>query len=63
LIGQSLSFDRGKSGLRRAKWWITSTRGDPRESATESKPPKEILVRMKRWCKRPPALQVIAMAR
>src|SRR5512132_3562005 len=30
---------RGKSGLHRAGWWVTPTRGDPRDSATESKPP------------------------
>ena len=31
---------RGKSGLHRARWWVTPTRGDPRESATESRPPR-----------------------
>jgi len=31
---------RGKSGLHRAGWWVTPTRGDPRESATESRPPR-----------------------
>src|SRR5215475_12009549 len=30
---------RGKSGLHRAGWLLTATRGDPRESATESRPP------------------------
>ena len=30
---------RGKSGLRRAGCWITSSGGDPKESATENKPP------------------------
>ncbi len=30
---------RGTSGLHRAGWWLTATRGDPRDSATESKPP------------------------
>lgn len=29
----------GKSGLDRARWWVTPTRGDPRESATETRPP------------------------
>lgn len=29
----------GKSGLRRAGCWITSSGGDPKESATENKPP------------------------
>lgn len=32
---------RGKSGLRRAWCWITSSGGDPRESATESRPPAQ----------------------
>ena len=30
---------RGKSGLRRARWLLTATRGNPRDSATESRPP------------------------
>jgi hypothetical protein len=30
---------RGKSGLHWARWWVTPTRGDPRDSATESRPP------------------------
>src|SRR3954451_2837608 len=30
---------RGKSGLHRARWWVTPTRGDPRDSATENRPP------------------------
>ena len=30
---------RGKSGLHRARWWVTPTRGDPRDSATERRPP------------------------
>ena len=30
---------RGTSGLHRAGWWVTPTRGNPRESATESRPP------------------------
>src|SRR5579884_766515 len=30
---------RGKSGLHRAGWLLTATRGDPRESATENRPP------------------------
>ena len=29
----------GKSGLRRARRWITSSGGDPRDSATERSPP------------------------
>ena len=31
---------RGKSGLRRAGWLSTATRGDPRDSATENRPPR-----------------------
>ena len=31
---------RGKSGLHRARWWATPTRGNPRESATENRPPR-----------------------
>jgi len=54
---------RGKSGLHRARWWVTPTRGDPRESATESRPPRAVGVRVKRRCKRPPARQVTAAAR
>ncbi len=30
---------RGRSGLRRAGWWVTPTRGNPRDSATENRPP------------------------
>ncbi|OCC16051.1 hypothetical protein DBT_0513 [Dissulfuribacter thermophilus] len=30
---------RGKSGLHRARWSVTRTGGDPRESATENRPP------------------------
>ncbi len=51
----------GKSGLRRAGRWVTPSRGDPKESATEIKPPRgpvsrEVLTaRVKRWGKSPPA--------
>ena len=46
---------RGKSGLHRAGWWVTPTRGDPRESATENRPPRRSGgVRVKRRGKRPP---------
>ena len=31
---------RGKSGHHRARWSVTPTRGNPRESATEITPPK-----------------------
>ena len=56
---------RGKSGLHRARWWATPTRGDPRDSATENRPPARFAapVRVKRWCKRPPALEVTRAAR
>jgi transposase len=60
---------RGTSGLHRAGWLLTATRGDPRESATESRPPgvgavrRRRLVRVKRWCKRPPAPRVTGVAR
>src|SRR4051794_28754984 len=42
-VGQAIAAARmrrrGKSGLHRARWWVTPTRGDPRDSATESRPP------------------------
>ncbi len=37
LIDQSAG--RGKSGLQRTRWWITSTVREDRESATENRPP------------------------
>src|SRR5947209_19854794 len=33
---------RGKSGLHRAGWSVTPTRGDSRDSATESRPPHRV---------------------
>ena len=39
---------RGKSGLRRAGWWVTPTGREARESATESKPPRGSLRRQRR---------------
>ena len=33
---------RGRSGLHRAGWWLTATRGDPRDSATENRPPRRL---------------------
>ena len=58
---------RGRSGLRRAGWWPTATRGDPRDSATENRPPLHRSAgggaRVKRWCKRPPAAWVTRSAR
>src|SRR5262245_13225287 len=39
-VGASLeTHRRGRSGLHRARWWVTPTRGDPRDSATENRPP------------------------
>src|SRR5699024_6041036 len=57
------------SGLRRAGWLLTATRSDSRESATENRPPcgpgafTGRAVRVKRWCKRPPASRVTGTAR
>ena len=50
---------RGKSGLHRARWWVTPTGRKPRDSATENKPPMarsqdRDQVRAKRWGKSPP---------
>ena len=51
----------GKSGLRRAGRWVTPSRGDPKESATEITPPSAIVsgeplsARVKWWGKSPPA--------
>ena len=42
--GPLLGDDRGKSGLLRARWWVTPTVCEDRESATESKPPTWISV-------------------
>src|SRR6476659_4070910 len=75
-VGQAIAamhlHRRGKSGLHRAWWWVTPTRGDPRDSATENRPPPtqsvrclpshRTEVRVKRRCKRPPASQVTGMA-
>ena len=44
-------------------WSVTPTRGDPRESATESRPPGASRVRVKRRCKRPPAPRATGAAR
>jgi hypothetical protein len=35
----------GKSELRRAECQLTAGGGDPKESATESKPPRRVLLR------------------
>ena len=38
LVGFGDAF-RGTSGLHRAWCWVTPSRGDPQDSATESRPP------------------------
>jgi len=35
----------GKSEQDRARWWLTATRGDPRESATENTQPMASIYR------------------
>ena len=46
---------RGKSGLRRAGCWLTASRGDSKDSATENRPPvREGPVRVKRRGKSAP---------
>src|SRR4029077_20094441 len=45
---------RGKSGLRRAGCWLTASRGDSRDSATENRPPAERQARVKRCGKSAP---------
>ena len=37
--GRTAGPCRGRSGLRRAGCWLTASRGDPQDSATERKPP------------------------
>ena len=60
---------RGRSGLRRAGCWLTASRGDPQESATENKPPMAPSrrgleqVRVKRCGKSAPAPGVTRAAR
>jgi hypothetical protein len=61
-VASGTSARRGKSGLLRAGWLLTATRGDPRDSATENKPPRTSGVRVKRRCKRPPASRVTGAA-
>lgn len=36
-------FSGGKSELDRARWSLTATRGNPRDSATENTPPMGLL--------------------
>ena len=60
----ALGRRRGTSGLHRAGWLLTATRGDPRDSATENRPPAPTApVRVKRWGKSPPAPRVTGVAR
>ena len=40
-VGQSLAFARGKSGQYRIRQPLTAAGGDPRESATETIPPRK----------------------
>ena len=59
---------RGKSGLHRAGCWLTASRGDPQESATENRPPMAgprgpDQVRVKRCGKSAPAPGVTRAAR
>src|SRR5207302_8523666 len=44
----------GKSGLHRAGCWLTASRGDSRDSATENRPPAERQARVKRCGKSAP---------
>ena len=37
--GRKTAPGRGRSGLRRAGCWLTASRGDPQDSATENRPP------------------------
>ena len=61
---------RGTSGLHRARCWVTPSRGDPQDSATESRPPMartprgaQAQVRVKRCGKSAPAPGVTRVAR
>ncbi len=60
--------DRGRSGLHRAGCWLTASRGDLQESATENRPPMAMplgsaQVRVKRCGKSAPANGVTRSAR
>ena len=57
---------RGTSGLHRAGCWVTPSRGDPQESATENRPPmadSSAQVRVKRCGKSAPAPGATPVAR
>ena len=60
----AVACNRGKSGLRRTGSWVTPRRGDPTESAAETRPPmaRRAQARVKRWCKRPPASRETGVA-
>jgi len=65
---ESTGPGRGKSGLRRAGCWLTASRGDPQESATENRPPmasrlRVAQVRVKRCGKSAPASGATRVAR
>jgi len=55
-------FVEESPGCSKAGFHLTDGWGNPRASATESKPPF-YMVRVKGWCKRPPVLVVIQVAR
>src|SRR5688572_4259777 len=63
--GSRFGADRGKSELHRAGCWVTPSGSDPRESATERKPPRAArrAVRVKRCGKSAPAEEVTPPAR
>jgi hypothetical protein len=66
--GRARDIARGKSELHRAGCWITSRRGDPTAECNREQtagPPAKAgsPVRVKRRCKRPPAIQVTGPAR
>ena len=59
---------RGRSGLHRAGCWLTASRGDPQDSATENRPPMarphgRAQVRVKRCGKSAPATGATRSAR
>jgi len=46
--GPTPTLQGGKSELGRVRWWLMTTRGDPRESATENIPPSYFFTEMTR---------------
>ena len=67
--GASLGASRGKSELHRARCWVTPRRGDPTAQCNRKQVARVqslaalASARVKRWCKRPPAVQVTGPAR